>query len=83
MVKQKTSRKPQIPKKSKKDCPFCKAKTAPDFKIYKELEKFISDRGKMVPSMYTGVCTKHQRQLSISVKRARFLALLPYTPIAR
>lgn len=83
MVKQKTSRKPQIPKKSKKDCPFCKAKATPDFKIYKELEKFISDRGKMVPSMYTGVCSKHQRQLSISVKRARFLGLLPYTPVTR
>lgn len=82
MSKPKQSRKPQIPKKSKKDCPFCKANKSPDYKNYKDLEVFMSDRGKMVPSMYTGVCSKHQRLLGNAVKRARFLGLLPYTPIS-
>lgn len=83
MAKPKTSRKPQIPKKSKKDCVFCKGKSVPDYKSYKDLEKFMSDRGKMIPSMYTGTCSKHQKLLSVAVKRARFLALLPYTPVSK
>ena len=82
MAKPKQSRKPQIPKKSKKDCPFCKTKKTPDYKDFKDLEVFMSDRGKMVPSMYTGVCSRHQRALGNAVKRARFLGLLPYTPVS-
>ena len=83
MKKSKTSRKPQIPKKSKKDCPFCKSKVVPDYKEYNELSKFISDRGKIIPSMYTGVCTRHQKYLGLAIKRARFLGLLPYTSSVR
>lgn len=79
----KTLRKPQIPKKSKKDCVFCKAKSTPDYKSYKDLEKYISDRAKMIPSIYTGTCTKHQKQVSVAVKRARFLGLLPYTAVSK
>ena len=82
MPKPRTSRKPIMPKKSKKDCPFCKSDSAPSYKNFNDLEKFISDRGKMIPSVYTGVCSRHQRQLSNAVKRARFLALLPYTPLS-
>ncbi|KKR11956.1 MAG: 30S ribosomal protein S18 [Candidatus Woesebacteria bacterium GW2011_GWA1_39_21] len=81
MAKVRSSRKPQIPKKSKKDCPFCKDKSAPDYKKYNILQEFISDRGKMIPSVYTGVCTRHQKKLSESIKRARFLGLLPFTPV--
>ena len=44
------------------------------------LRRFISDRGKMEPRHRTGVCAKHQRQLALAIKRARYLALLPYTP---
>jgi small subunit ribosomal protein S18 len=83
MAKPKPSRKPQIPKKSKKDCVFCKDKSAPDYKTYQDLEKFISDRAKMIPSIYTGTCSKHQKLLSIAVKRARFLGLLPYTAVSK
>jgi small subunit ribosomal protein S18 len=81
MAKTRTSKRPQLPKVSKKDCPFCKAKSIPDYKNYHELEKFMSDRGKIIPSMYTGVCSSHERLLSIAIKRARFLGLLPYTPV--
>ena len=76
MKKSKTSRKPQIPKKSKKDCPFCKSKVVPDYKEYNELSKFISDRGKITPRRKSGVCARHQRALTQSIKRARHLALL-------
>ena len=59
---------------------FCKD---PDrFIDYKELallEQFISYRGKILPRRATGVCAKHQRQLTDAIKRARNMALLPYT----
>ena len=49
-----------------------------DYKDIKLLKKFISERGKILPSRITSVSTKKQRELSKAVKRARFLALLPY-----
>ena len=49
-----------------------------DYKNIKLLKKFISERGKILPSRITSVSTKKQRELSKAVKRARFLALLPY-----
>jgi len=44
------------------------------------LQRYISDRGRIQPRRRTGVCAKHQRRLALAIKRARFLALLPYTP---
>ena len=63
----------------KKTCPFSGA-NAPkiDYKDVKLLQRFISERGKIVPSRITAVSTKKQRQLAIAIKRARFMALLPY-----
>lgn len=61
------------------ECYFCKAKESPGFKDILKLRRFISDRGKIVASTRTGVCSKHQRKLSTEIKRARFLALIPYT----
>ena len=61
-------------------CPFCESKTTPDYKDYKELSKYVSDRAKILGSMYTGVCSRHQRRLSIAIKRARHLGLLPFAP---
>ncbi len=63
----------------RKSCPFS-GPHAPkiDFKDTKLLQRFISERGKIVPSRITAVSTKKQRELSIAIKRARFLALLPY-----
>ena len=49
-----------------------------DYKDVKLLKRFISDRGKILPSRITSVSAKKQRELSIAIKRARFLGLLPY-----
>ena len=63
----------------RKSCPFS-GPNAPkiDYKDVKLLQRFISERGKIVPSRITAVSTKKQRELAQAVKRARFLALLPY-----
>jgi small subunit ribosomal protein S18 len=63
-----------------KVCVFCVEKVAIDYKDTVRLRKYISDRGKVEPRRRTGVCARHQRRLSLAIKRARFLALLPYTP---
>ena len=62
-----------------KPCPLS-GKDAPviDYKNVKLLQKYISERGKMIPSRITSVSAKKQRELAIAVKRARFLGLLPY-----
>lgn len=61
-------------------CSFCVDKvSAIDYKEPGRLRRFVSDRGKIEPRRKTGTCAKHQRMLTISLKRARHLALLPYT----
>jgi len=64
----------------RKSCPFS-GPNAPkiDFKDVKLLQRFVSERGKIVPSRITAVSTKRQRELAQAIKRARFLALLPYS----
>jgi len=65
----------------RKVCPFCVNKVHTiDYKEISQLRRFISDRGRMEPRRKTGVCAKHQRALSVALKRARHIALLPYTP---
>ena len=63
----------------RKSCPFS-GPNAPsiDYKDMRLLQRFISERGKMVPSRITAVSAKKQRELSNAIKRARFLGLLPY-----
>jgi len=63
----------------KKSCPFS-ASNAPniDYKDIKLLQRYISERGKIVPSRITAVSNKKQREMATAIKRARFLALLPY-----
>ena len=63
----------------RKSCPFSR-KDAPkiDFKDVKLLQRFVSERGKIVPSRITAVSAKKQRALAQAIKRARFLSLLPY-----
>jgi len=64
----------------RKVCIFCVEKIKEiDFKDTGRLRRFISDRGKIEPRRKTGTCAKHQRRLSVALKRARFMALLPYT----
>jgi len=65
--------------KRKKICRFCIDKvTYIDYKDTKRLVNFITDRGKIIPRRISGNCAKHQRELSISIKRARNIALLPF-----
>lgn len=65
--------------KRKKVCAFCADKV--DYIDYKDtarLRKFVSERGKILPRRISGVCAKHQRQLTTAIKRSRQVALLPY-----
>jgi small subunit ribosomal protein S18 len=63
----------------RKSCPFSGPKAPKiDYKDVKLLQRFLSERGKIVPSRITAVSTKKQRELAQAIKRARFLALLPY-----
>ena len=64
----------------RKSCPFS-GSNAPtiDYKDVKLLQRFVSEKGKIVPSRITAVSAKKQRELARAIKRARFLSLLPYT----
>jgi small subunit ribosomal protein S18 len=63
----------------RKSCPFSGPDAPPiDYKDIRLLQRFVSERGKMVPSRITAVSAKKQRELARAIKRARFLALLPY-----
>jgi len=66
----------------KRVCQFCtnKSKTI-DYKDSKLLEHFVKDRGRIVSPRGTGNCAKHQREVTTAVKRARFIALLPYARV--
>ena len=64
----------------KRVCSFCVDKiTEIDYKSPDKLRRYISDRGKILPRRITGNCAGHQRQLTLAIKRARFMALMPYT----
>jgi small subunit ribosomal protein S18 len=60
-------------------CYFTQSGTKPDYKEILTLKRFTSDRGKILPKKYTGVSSKNQRLLSSEIKKARYMALLPYT----
>jgi small subunit ribosomal protein S18 len=63
----------------RKSCPFSKRDAPPiEYKDVRLLQRFMSERGKIVPSRITAVSAKRQRELARAIKRARFLALLPY-----
>jgi small subunit ribosomal protein S18 len=62
-----------------KTCAICESGVrVVDFKDERTLSRFLSERGKILPSRLSGTCARHQRQLSTAIKRARQLALLPY-----
>ena len=73
------------PKKRKpfhrrKVCRFCAEHAADiDYKDIRLLRSFVTERGKIVPRRISGNCARHQRRLTMAVKRARFMALMPYT----
>ena len=63
----------------KKVCAFCVDKIQDiDYKDTIRLRRYLSDRGKIVPRRVTGTCARHQRQLTVAVKRARIIALIPF-----
>ncbi|NLV77430.1 MAG: 30S ribosomal protein S18 [Tissierellia bacterium] len=64
----------------KRVCTFCADKTATiDYKDVNTLKKYVTDRGKILPRRISGNCAKHQRELTRAIKRARQIALLPYS----
>ena len=66
-------------RKRRKVCSFCVDKIEHiDYKDAPRLRRYLSERGKILPRRITGTCAKHQRQLTVAIKRARQIALLPY-----
>ena len=64
----------------RKVCAFCVDKVDTiDYKDVAKLRKFTSDRAKILPRRVTGTCARHQRELTVAIKRARQVALMPYT----
>jgi len=67
-------------KPRRKVCGFCVDKLDQiDYKDIKRLSRYVSERGKILPRRITGTCAKHQRKLTTAIKRARHIALLPYS----
>lgn len=75
MMKARRSRRPKI---VKRDCNFCKEKTNPNYRDIEVLRRFVTERGKILPLTRTGICRKHQRRITLAVKHARHIALLPF-----
>ena len=67
-------------KNKKKVCAFCDDKNLRfiDYKDVNRLKKFVTEGGKIIPSRQTGTCSRHQRELTVAIKRARNMALLPF-----
>ncbi len=64
----------------RKVCSFCAERaTFIDYKEINRLRRFVTERGKILPRRVSGNCARHQRVLAVAIKRARELALLPYT----
>ena len=71
---------PKFRKMRKKVCLLCTDKDfVLDYKNPDQLKKFINDKGKILPRRATGACAKHQRDITIAVKRCRHIAMLPYS----
>ena len=70
----------RIRKPKRKVCAYCADKNLViDYKQVDKLKKYVSEKGKILPRRVTGLCAKHQRELTIAIKRARHIALLPFT----
>ena len=67
-------------RRKRKGCAFCQDKVESiDYKDTKKLQKYLTERGKILPRRVTGTCAKHQRKVTNAIQRARHIALLPYT----
>lgn len=66
-------------RRRKKVCVFCgKENNEIDYKDVNKLKRYVSERGKILPRRITGNCAKHQRALTVAIKRSRHVALMPY-----
>ena len=65
-------------RRRKKVCAFCGKDSEIDYKDAAKLRRYVSERGKILPRRITGNCAKHQRAITVAVKRARHLAIMPY-----
>lgn len=71
---------PKFRKVKRKVCSLCSDKNfVLDYKNAEQLKKFINEKGKILPRRATGACAKHQRLITLTVKRARHIAIIPYT----
>ena len=74
------ARRPRGRRPRKKVCAFCAEKaTSIDYKDVAKLRRFISERAKILPRRVTGTCAHHQRELTVAIKRARIISLLPFS----
>ncbi len=65
-------------RRRKKVCVFCGKDNEIDYKDAAKLKRYVSERGKILPRRITGNCAKHQRAITLAIKRARHLAIMPY-----
>ncbi len=65
-------------RRRKKVCVFCGSEGEINYKDVAKLKKYVSERGKILPRRITGNCAKHQRALTVAIKRARHIAIMPY-----
>lgn len=65
-------------RRRKKVCVFCGKDNKIEYKDTNKLKRYISERGKILPRRITGNCAKHQRALTVAIKRARHIAIMPY-----
>ena len=78
VVKEEKAKKFTRPSK-KKVCAFCTDKSSViDYKDAAKLRRYITEKGKILPRRQTGICSTHQRELAVAIKRARIMALLPF-----
>ena len=78
--KGKKRRKPLEKIKVPINCPFCAKNVEPSYKDYKVLANYLTERAKIIGNDRSGICSKHQRRLTVEIKRARHLGLLPFVP---
>jgi len=64
----------------RKICRFCTEDAKIDYKDVNTLKHYITDRSKIVPRRITGTCARHQRELAVAIKKARYIAMLPFAP---
>lgn len=80
MAEERRNDRPRGRRPKRKVCSFCVVKVDYiDYKDVAKLRRYVTERAKILPRRISGCCAKHQRQLTVAIKRARQIALMPYT----